>query len=76
MNQTAKYQRGDLVETQFDTGAFGYRVLYGKVTAAGEKQFAVLWESGLSNRMTYGKQSHLVKYAQDTAEAQRVMGAT
>jgi hypothetical protein len=47
-------KRGDPVQTYFDTGAFGYSLLYGRVIKAGPKTFTVLWESGLTNRLRQG----------------------
>jgi hypothetical protein len=42
--------RGDLVWIWFDTGAFGARILYGRVIEAGPKAYRVMWESTLTNR--------------------------
>lgn len=47
-------KRGDLVQTFFDTGAFGAQVLYGEVIAAGPKAYRIRWESGLTNRVPQG----------------------
>jgi len=68
-----KYVKGAIIEMQFDTGCMGYRTLYGRVIAAGEKAFRVVWESGLTNRLTYARHDHLVRFAQDTATAEDAM---
>lgn len=44
--------RGDLVQTWFDTGAFGYTVLWGIVEKAGPKAITIRWESGIRNRVS------------------------
>jgi hypothetical protein len=64
-------KRGDLVETWFDTGAFGGVILYGVVVAAGPKRYTVVWESGLRNRLD---QDHsYVKPARDVETAREAM---
>lgn len=48
------FQKGDEVQTWFDTGAFGMRQIYGVVIAAGPKAYRVRWESGSTNRVRQG----------------------
>lgn len=50
-----RLRRGDVVRTWFDTGALGATLLYGRVIAAGPRQFAVRWESGIVNRCQQGR---------------------
>lgn len=47
-------QRGDFVQTLFDTGAMGVAILHGVVIAAGPMAYRVRWESGLTNRIRQG----------------------
>lgn len=63
----AVFKRGDLVEYWFDTGAFGFNILYGKIIASGEKCYRVMWESGLTNRLRHEQPG--VKIAEDQALA-------
>jgi hypothetical protein len=48
------FKKGDEVQTWFDTGAFGARILYGVVIASGPKAYRVRWESGSTNRVRHG----------------------
>lgn len=45
------FKVGDIVQTQFDTGAFGLQTLWGLVELSGPKTFTVQWESGIRNRL-------------------------
>lgn len=68
-----KFKIGDLVEVYFDTGCMGASILYGKITAASEKQCFVVWESGLRNRLRYSYGTRGVKLARDQQLASEVM---
>jgi hypothetical protein len=54
MGEAHVFKRGDQVQTWFDTGAFGAKILYGVVITAGRKVYFVQWESGLTNRIKQG----------------------
>lgn len=65
-----RFNRGDLVETWFDTGGGkmgGPQIIYGRVIAAGPRVARVRWESGLTNRIA--QDSHVVESARDQAVA-------
>jgi hypothetical protein len=69
-----RFQRGDLVQTWFDTGAGktgGARILYGQVVAAGPKAAHIVWESGLSNRVR--QDALTIKTANDQEDARQAM---
>jgi hypothetical protein len=69
-----KFNRGDLVQTWFNTGAGkmgGAVIIYGEVIAAGPKTARVRWESGLSNRIK--QDNHDVKQANDQEDARSAM---
>lgn len=57
----------EYVQTQWDTGAFGYRTLYGRIVARGPRTVTIEWESGLRNRVRHGDPR--VKPAADMLEA-------
>jgi hypothetical protein len=49
------FKVGDVIATWFDTGAFGAKLLFGVVIAAGPKAYRVRWESGHTNRIDQGR---------------------
>ena len=65
-------KRGEYVQTWFDTGAFGYEILYGVVISAGPKTYRVRWESGLTNRVRQSDH-HICNTASSVAEARAAM---
>ncbi len=70
-NTGRRFNRDDLVQTMFNTGAMGLTVLYGRVVASGPKTATVLWESNLTNRIRHDQSR--VGIAKDQAEASRAM---
>ena len=69
-----RFQRGDLVQTWFDTGAGktgGARILYGLVVASGPQAARIVWESGLSNRVR--QDALTIKTANDQDDARLAM---
>lgn len=62
-------KRGDLVQTLFDTGAFGCSILYGVVTKAGAATYTVQWESTITNRVQQGYAGISLARDQETARA-------
>jgi len=44
------FNRGDYVQTLFNTGCLGYDTLFGIVITSGPRCFEVMWESGIVNR--------------------------
>lgn len=72
--QAPRFKRGDLVQTWFDTGAGkmgGVVLVYGEVIEAGSKAARVLWESGLTNRVT--QDSHSIEPAGDADGAREAI---
>lgn len=68
---------GALVECEWDSGAFGYSTLYGKVIASGQKTFSVRWESSIVNRIRRERAQHLgVRAARYVDEAQKALERT
>lgn len=49
------FKVSDVIATWFDTGAFGAKILFGVVIAAGPKMYRVRWESGSTNRIEQGR---------------------
>jgi hypothetical protein len=49
------FEVGDIIATWFDTGAFGPRLLFGVVIAAGPRTYRVRLESGRINRIAQGR---------------------
>lgn len=66
------FKSGDLVQTWFDTGRNNSVILYGRVVSAGPKRVTILWESGLSNRVSQTNQN--VTIADDQSEARAKLG--
>lgn len=72
-------QKGDLVETWFDTGCGhgsamgGPVVLYGVVIASGSKTCRVRWRSGLTNRLRHSDYGLSFKPANDPEQARLEM---
>lgn len=72
--QAARFKRGDLVQTWFDTGAGkmgGVVLVYGEVIEAGPKAARVRWESGLTNRVTQDSDS--IEPARDSDGAREAL---
>lgn len=67
MSARAPYKVGDLVWHWYDTGAFGYEPIYGRVTGAGPKKFFVTWESGRRNLLPHD--THHVKPVEEKDRA-------
>jgi hypothetical protein len=69
------FKRGDLVQTYFDTGAFGAKILYGRIVKAGPKTATIEWESRNRNRIE--QSPHVgVKLAEDQEDAARALNVT
>lgn len=60
---------GTFVQTWFNTGAFGYDILYGKIVKCGKLTFTVQWESGSCNRFRHN--DHPIKIANDQVHAEK-----
>lgn len=69
--------KGALVQTLWNTGAFGLQVLYGEVIAAGDKTISVRWESGIVNRLRQDRYlDRDVHPAEDLAAARAALSGT
>jgi hypothetical protein len=55
MTKVHTFKVDDVIATWFDTGAFGAKLLFGVVIAAGPKAYRVRWESGHTNRIDQGR---------------------
>lgn len=67
----ATTHRNALVQTQFDTGAMGLRTLYGRVIAKGPRRCTIKWESGVVNRVEWGRND--ISPARDAEYARQAM---